>query len=280
VAVACLLVVTIVAIATSGAVAQTQGGDGPGEMRVLGGAGKLTGRSGSTLEIEGFAGTTRVLVTSATKYRQTEATDASAIRKGACIRVSGDGDTSKALAATSVSVLDRAQMCNLQRNAGTRTFPNGGDVTNGGQLPNGGELPSGAEVPNGGSLPADGAGPQRSFGGGVTGKVKSVDGDTVVVTTRVPKQSSDDDGAGPPKLVKRTVKVTLADSTTITHSVEATDHVLVIGTCLASEGSTDSVGTVTAKKVIASEPDSDGSCTAGFGGFAGAPPSSSNSGPI
>ena len=102
----------------------------------------------------------------------------------------------------------------------------------------------------------------------------------VVVTTRVPKQSSDDDGASPPKLIKRTVKVTLADSTAITHSVEATDSVLVIGTCLASEGSADSVGTVTAKKVTASEPDSDGSCTAGVGGFDGAPPSSSNSGPI
>ena len=148
----CLLVLTAVAVAASGAVAQTQGGGGPGEMRVLGGVGKLTGRSGSTLEIEGFAGTTKVLVTSSTKYRQTEATDASAITKGACIRVSGDGDTAEAVAATSVAVLDNAQMCNMRRNAGTRTFPNGGDATNGG------ELPSGAEVPNGGSLPADGAG--------------------------------------------------------------------------------------------------------------------------
>ena len=72
--------------------------------------------------------------------------------------------------------------------------------------------------------------------------------------------------------------MTLADSTTITHSVEATDSVLVIGTCLASDGSTDSVGTVTAKTVTASEPDSDGSCTAGFGGFNAARPSGSAAG--
>src|SRR3954470_8941915 len=95
VSVACVLTLTAVAVAASGAVAQTQGGGGPGEMRVLGGAGKLTGRSGSTLELEGFAGTTKVLVTSSTKYRRTEATDASAITKGACIRVGTDGETSE-----------------------------------------------------------------------------------------------------------------------------------------------------------------------------------------
>ncbi len=47
----------------------------------FGGSGKLTGRSGSTLEVEGFTGTTKVIVTSSTKYRQTEDTDAARSRR-------------------------------------------------------------------------------------------------------------------------------------------------------------------------------------------------------
>jgi hypothetical protein len=239
-------------------------------MRVLGGMGKLTGRSGSTLELEGFTGTTKVIVTSATKYRQTAATDATAITKGACIRVSGDGDTTKAFDATSVSVLDRADMCKARRATRSGDVPDGGKGPEGGRLPEGGALPNGAAPPNGASRP------QGAFGGGVTGTVTSIDGDTVVVTARIPKQSSN--GNGPPKLVKRTVTVTLTDSTTVTHTVEATDSVLVVGTCLSSEGSTDSVGTVTAKTVTASQPDANGDCTGGFGGFDSGPTSSS--GPI
>jgi hypothetical protein len=265
-----LLVLTAAVGAASSAVAQTGGGGGPGAMRVLGGVGKLTGRSGSTLELEGFTGTTKVIVTSSTKYRQTEDTDATAITKGACIRVSGDGDTTKAFDATSVSVLDRADMCKAQRATRSGDFPDGGQGPEGRQLPEGGALPNGGSLPNGASRP------EGAFGGGVTGTVTSVAGDTVVVSARVPKQTSN--GDAPPKLVKRTVKVTLTDSTTVTHTVDATDRVLVVGTCLSSEGSTDSVGTVTAKTVTASQPDGNGDCTGAFGGFVGGPASSS--GPI
>ena len=268
----------LVAVTATGAFAQAQGG-GPGGFGGLGASGKLTGKSGSTLQIEGFTGTTKVIVTSSTKYRQTEDTDASAITKGACIRVSGDGDTSTAIDATRVSVLDSAQTCKARGNPGRGTngggnLPNGGSLPEGGSLPNGGSLPEGGSLPNGGSLPSGGSGPQGSFGGGVTGTVKSVSGDTVVVAARVPKQSNGNSTNSQPKFVKRNVKVTLADSTTISHNVDATDSVLVVGTCVSSEGSTDSVGTVTAKTVTASQPDSSGECT---GGFAGGPPSTSGS---
>ena len=104
----------------------------------------------------------------------------------------------------------------------------------------------------------------------MTGKVKSVKGSSVVVTAQVPKQSKNNNKQ--PKFVKRDVKVTLADSATITHSVGATDSVLVTGTCLTTQGSTDSVGTVTAKTVTATEPESDGSCGRDFGGGFGGPP--------
>jgi len=280
VAATCALALALVVVAATGAFAQAQGG-APGGFGGAGGSGKLTGRSGSTLELEGFTGTTKVIVTSSTKYRQTENTDTSAITKGACIRVRGDGDTSKAVAATTVAVLDSTQTCNVRPTARGGSFPNGGnppaggELPNGGSLPNVGELPNGGSLPSGGSLPTNGSRPQGAFGGGVTGKVKSVSGDTLVVTARVAKQSSS--GTGQPKFVQRNVKVTLTDSTTITHDVDATDSVLVIGTCLVSQGSADSVGTVTAKTVTASQPDGSGSCTAGFGGFGGAPPTTSGS---
>ena len=108
----------------------------------------------------------------------------------------------------------------------------------------------------------------------MTGEVKSINGSSVVVTAQVPKRSKNSNK--PPKFVKRNVKVTLTDSATITHSVGATDSVLVIGTCLTTQGSTDSVGTVTAKTVTATQPESDGSCRpsfgGGFGGFPGGSP--------
>ncbi len=132
-------------------------------------------------------------------------------------------------------------------------------------------------MPNGGSLPANGSRPQGGFGGGVTGTVTSVSGDTVVVSARVPKQTaSSGTSTGAPKFVKKNVRVTLADSTTISHTVDATDSVLVVGTCVSSQGSTDSVGTVTAKTVTASQPDSTGACTGGFGGFPEGGPSTSS----
>ena len=271
------LAITVVAFTASTVFAQTQGGGGPGGIRVLGGAGRLVSRSGSTLELEGPMGTSKVIVTSSTDYRRTEDTDASAITKGSCVRVTGEGETTTAVAATSVAVLDDAEMCNAQRTTGNRTVPGGASGPEVRELPNGGSLPNGAQFPDG-AAPPDGARPQGAFGG-ITGKVKSVSGDTVTVTARVPKQSSRADGSSnaPPKLVKRTVKVTLTDATTVSHTVDATESVLVVGACLSSEGSTDSVGTVTAEKVTASEPDADGTCTGGFGGFAG-PPSTSRSG--
>lgn len=255
----------------------TRGGGFPG------GSGTLIGRSGSTLQIEGFAGTSKVLVTSTTQYRQVEDTDSSAITKGACIRVTGSGTTSEGITATSVTVLDDKQACSANANAGRGGggFPGGGQPPNGGSLPNGGTFPDRGSLPNGGSPPDGGTLPEGGFpgggGGGVTGKVKSTNGDTVVVVARVPEQSSG--GNAQPKLKKQKVSVTLADSTTVSHTVDATEAVLVVGSCVTAQGTADSVGTVTAQTVTVSAPE-DGSCTRGFGGFGGpggfgAPPAQS-----
>jgi hypothetical protein len=267
-------------VVASGTVASAQTAGG-GFAR-FGGSGKLTARSGSTLELQGFSGnTSKVIVTSSTKYRQIAGTDASAITKGACVRVASDDSSSTSttkVSASQVTVLDGTQQCAARTSRGN--FPNRRAAN--GEAPSGGSLPDAASLPEGGSAPNGGARPNGSFPvRGVTGTVKSVSGDTVVVSARVPKQTTSNSR---PKLVATKVTVTLTASTTVEHTVTASDSVLVVGTCITSQGSTDSVGTVTATTVTASQPDSSGACTAGFGGggfpgggFAGAGNGSSSS---
>ena len=52
------------------------------------------------------------------------------------------------------------------------------------------------------------------------------------------------------------------------HTVPATERALVVGSCVSAQGSTDSVGTVTATTVTVSQA-VDGECTGGFGGPGG-----------
>lgn len=276
VGVAALVAALGAALVAAPASAQTTGGGfvGPG------GSGTLVARNGSTLQIEAFTGTTsKVIVTGSTEYRQVEDTDSTAITKGACVQVNGEGSTAEGIDATTVEVVDADQCASPRAAAGGGRpggFPGGGQIPNGGTLPDGGSLPSGGPLPNGGSLPNGGTFPQGGTppsgdvvgaGGNVTGKVVSVDGDAVVVRGRVPQQSSN----GDLKLEKRKVTVTLSDATTVTHTVDATERALVVGSCVRTQGSTDSVGTVTADTVTVSQP-VDGACTAGFGGRGFVPP--------
>jgi hypothetical protein len=272
-----------VGLALAPATAQTTGGQRgfPG----LGGSGELVSRSGSTLEIESPQGaTSKVIVNSSTDYRRVEATDDSAITKGACVRVAGDGSVDEGIAATSVTVLDGAQACSTQAGGvpggqrpdmgdrPTGSMPEGGFPGNGGSLPEGRTPPDGA-TPPGGAMPG-------GFGGGVTGTVKSVDGDTLVVTARVPKQGSGRDSTttggdrtGRLELKKQKVDVTLGSDTAVSHTLDGNESDLVAGVCVTTQGSTDSVGTVTAETVTISQPEN-GACSLGFGagGGFGPPP--------
>ena len=73
--------------------------------------GMLLSRSGSTLDLQGFNGDTKVIVTPSTKYSQTKTADSSAVTVGACVRVTGTGSASKGIAATTVAVSPAASNC-------------------------------------------------------------------------------------------------------------------------------------------------------------------------
>jgi hypothetical protein len=241
--------------------------------------GELTAISGSTLEVEGFTGTSKVIVTSQTKYRTTATTDVFSITKGACVRVSGTGDTSEGITATSIAIQDGSQACN-QSMQGPGRFP-GGQGNQGGEgngsSDNRPSPPAGQSLPNGGSLPngaSPGDRPSGGFaGGGVIGKVAKVRDGSIVVTARVPSNSggagdtsSDSNSNAMPKLKKQKVTVTLGNDVAVTQPVEASRSDLQTGVCVTARGKTDSVGTVTATNVMISQPQ-DGQC--GFGGFGG-----------
>jgi Domain of unknown function (DUF5666) len=253
-------------------------------------AGELTGISGSTLQIEGFNGTSKVIVTNQTEYRTTETTDASSITKGACVRVSGSGDAEDGIIATTVAIQDGSAACN-QTVGNSQAPPGAGNGASGptganrptppgGQgFPTGGTLPNGGTFPNGGTLP-DGASPSDRppggfLGGRMAGKVTSVHDGTMVVTARMPSgsgtgssSSGNSSSGSTPRLKKQKVTVTLADDVTITHSVQASRSDLVTGVCVTAQGKADSVGTVTATSVTISQP-ANGAC--GIGEFGGGP---------
>jgi len=111
-------------------------------------------------------------------------------------------------------------------------------------------------LPNGRhfTFPAGGGGfaggPPGGFG--ATGTVASVSGNTLEVQ-----------GAN------GQVTVNLGASTTITKTVSAKASAIAVGMCVTAVGKTNSIGAVSATRVVVSEPTSSG-CSTGFrGGFGG-----------
>ena len=246
-------------------------------------SGQLVSRSGATLDIKGFNGDTKVIVTSSTKYQQTQSADASAVKVGACIRVTGTGSASKGITATTVALSPAASKCNSTAGAGRfggqfrnrngAPNANGSNGSNGGngQAPpgfgnNGG---TGNANPNPNSNPNAGSGNAPNIPtdfGSINGKVTKVSGDNIVVkgtVTQAPTKANTR-----PKTSTKSVKVTLSDSTRVDQTVAATADVVTFGSCVTAAGTADSVGTVSANTVTVSQP-VNGACTGGFGGFGG-----------
>jgi hypothetical protein len=243
-------------------------------------SGKLVSRSGSTLDIQGFAGDSKVIVTSSTKYQQTGTADPSAVTKGSCVRVTGTGSTSKGIAATSVSVTPAASKCATVGGLfgggggfGGRRNRTGNGPGNG--TGNGGTFPGGSRptftAPAGGNANGTGNGFPTDVAA-ISGKVTKVSGTTVKVKGQVLQlqrnRNPNSNSNTQPKPKTATVTVTLASTTRVSNTVAATDSVLTIGACVSAAGTTDSVGTVTARTVTVSPANSDGMCV-GAGGFRG-----------
>jgi hypothetical protein len=226
-------------------------------------SGTLQSVSGSTLQVDGFNGTTTVVVTSSTKYEQTKAATTAVIAKGECVRVSGTGSVTAGIQAATVSVTTPSSKGCTQptgfgnrRGNGNGTGASGRTFPNRGSRPTGGALPNGAPIPTGGTRPTDFA---TAFG-----SVSSVSGSAITVKAQVPTGTSKN---GKPKTKTEKVAVTLADSTTVTQTTSAKSTDLAVGSCVTANGTTDSVGTVKATNVVISQPEN-GSCTrvGGLGG--------------
>jgi hypothetical protein len=278
---ACCPVVAVVALTVvatpvlAATTEPTQGGAAPFA------SGTLASLSGSTLDITNTRGDTKVIVNSSTKYQETKTVDASAVTVGECIRVTGTGSASKGIAANSVAVSAGTSKCTQSGGPGRTGAARGGFRNPNGNGPgSSGTGPSGSG-PSGsgpsGSAPPGGVNGSNRNGQGfptnlgmISGKVKSVSGDTVVVKGTVFQLSRTSNSR--PKTTTKTVKVTVASSARITQSVAATADVLTVGSCVNAAGTTDSVGTVTAKTVTISQAEN-GSCGGfGFGRGFGAGP--------
>jgi hypothetical protein len=201
--------------------------------------------------------------------------DATAVKVGACIRVTGTGSASKGITAESVSLSPAASKCTQTNGAGIfgggfgggrfRNGNGGGNGNTNGQAPlglgnNGG---SGGTAGNNGGTNGNNNGTRRADFGNVSGKVTKVSGDKVTVkgvVIQAPTKAN-----AKPKMSTKTVAVTLSDSTRYSQTTTATADALTVGTCVTAAGTADSVGTVTANTVIVSQP-VNGSCTGGFGG--------------
>ena len=173
-------------------------------------SGQLVSRSGATLDIKGFNGDSKVIVTSSTKYQQTQTADASAVKVGACIRVTGTGSASKGITATS----GRAQPRRVEVHQANAAGGFGGQFRNGNGAPttgtgNGGngQAPPGFGN-NGGTgtrtptrTPTrTGPGTRRTIPtnfGSINGKVTKVSGDNIVVKGTVTQAPDEGEHASP-----------------------------------------------------------------------------------
>ncbi|HXY91262.1 MAG TPA: DUF5666 domain-containing protein [Acidimicrobiia bacterium] len=227
-------------------------------------SGMVSDISGSTLDLNGRLGTSKVVVTSSTAYTQVESASTSDIATGDCVRAIGTGSAASGITATTVSLTKpTSKGCTTPRagnfrgqgpNTGTgRRFGNGTG-------PNGG---TGQASPN---APSGGTGSRPANFGAAFGTVKSISGNQLTVKAQVVTPSSSKNKK--PKVTTQNVTVTLGDSTTIMQTVAATEKDIAVGACVTATGKTDSVGTVTASRVMISQPQN-GAC--GFGGGFGGP---------
>ncbi len=241
---------------TAGQAAQTgqEGGFSRTQGRFPGTSGTVAAVSGKTAQVQSSDSQTAVTWNASTTFSQEKKVSASAVTVGACVvamparRTSSAGSTSSdsstdssTVAAATVRIISASGDCT----GGTRVGFGGGTPPSG--MPSGAptDLPSGAPSGRGGLRL------------GAVGKVTAVSGSGFTV-------ESDRGGS------TSTVAVTTSSSTTYTATAKASAADVKVGSCLTAQGSTDSTGAVTARRVSLS-PAVDGSCTfgGGFGGFPG-----------
>jgi len=257
--IACSLLVLIasatLAIAADSAVAQTTN---PGPFPFA--TGMLASVSGSTLEVQGRNGESKVVVTGSTAYQQTKPAAPTDIATGDCVQAIGTGSTTSGIQATTLVISKPSSSgCAERRPTGFRRGQGRGGFGRSRAQANptaNGQTPP-VSTPDGGdgSRPANFA---RAFG-----VVKSVSGDQVTVKAQIPTPPSSKNKK--PTTKTQNVDATITPDTTVSQTVPATAKDLAVGSCVMASGKVDSVGTVTANRVEISQP-ANGACSFGFGG--------------
>lgn len=242
--------------ATTAPARQGSGGDQQGR----GVSGLIASAQDGLLQVQGDGEQTAVRYTADTTVRKTAATDATAIAVGDCIVASTPEDAGTATTITVTAAADDGT-CTTGLGGGPDVgmptdAPSGmpTDAPSGG--PQGGGVPSGAP---GGVAPTGGPGGQGGFGTFTIGAVTAVSGSTITVET------TDRDGG------TSTADVVVGSATTVTATVDATAADIAVGLCVTAMGTADDSGGYDATALTLSDPDDNGDCTSGPGGFGGRP---------
>ena len=243
--------------------------------------GTIAAVNGNSMQVQSTDSQTTVNLTDSTTITAAGTVDLSAVTAGLCITASaiptGGGTAPSGAAPTGTAPATSAgssaagapftasiiQLSDPVKGLCSRGFPGGGAPSTDGAVPTG-EFPSGAIPPDGavpsgvpdfGGTPPSGA-PQgfAGFGGRAAGTVRSVSGDSIVISETDPSTQA---------VTERTV--TVDDSTKFTKRTSATKSALVVGQCAVVQGSTDKKGAVTASSVAVSAPMAGSTCSAGFG---------------
>jgi hypothetical protein len=214
-------------------------------------SGEIAEIDGNTLQVQNAStGQVAVTLTSKTTYTQTKAATRAAVTVGSCIVAmqpassSSGADRPTAITATSVLVTPA-----------TNGSCSGGFGPNQGRVGGPGTVQSGAPTNRPSGLPSGGpTGTRRAFG--ISGLVTAVAGSTITVRAERPAQ-----GSSTPTTYTATVTTTSATTYSETSAAHRSD--VKVGLCATVTGTTNSDGTVTAKRLALTPKEADG-CSTGF----------------
>ena len=266
-----------------------------------GASGKIAEIDGSTMQVQSTSTQTAVSWTKDTTFTDTVGALSTDLAVGDCISVtpaSTDTTTTAGetapVSAASISISDAVNgACRFGGFGGGGGGFRGGPMPNAGQMPSGGQAPAdgqastNGQVPNGGQRP-DGAQGDRvgAFRGGVSGKVVSIDTDTIMVESTRPQMQAQGSTSTTPTETTTSRTVTFSSATTWTQTESADSDALKVGRCVTALGTAASTGAVTATSIVI-RPATNGECTGALfgrqsttpgqdGGQGGAPTSSTD----
>ena len=266
----------------------TGGGAAPsgsaGARQPAGVSGQTAQIDGDTLQVRTAEGQTAVQFTTSTRITEQKTATVAAVTVGSCVVVIGAPDaagTGVTAQTVTVSPATAGQDCAADAGGG-RGFGGGGAGFGGARGTRTGQ-PGGP----GGGFNGNGNGGGGGGGGGngtgapttpiatAFGTVTAVTPTTVTLQGRLRSFTANRGAGGSPGAsptgspALAPVSVTLAAATRYTSTVVVPSSALAVGQCVTAIGPSNDIGAVAARSIAVRPAGSDGTCTAGFGGFGG-----------